>query len=220
MLRYYITDRLAAGGAAALLECVQRALAQGVERIQIREKDLSARELALVTREALRVATSVGRDERLARILVNDRLDVALGEGATGAHLGENSLPVEEAKRLVANCASRLSNGNFLIGSSCHSLDAARTAAADGADYIFFGPVFTTPTKATYGAPQGLERLAQVCRSVSIPVFAIGGIALENARACIQAGAAGLAAIRLFQDALEPTALVKALRHSLSDSFA
>jgi len=126
-----------------------------------------------------------------------------------GVHLGESSMPVQEAKRLVN---ARRGGENFLIGVSCHSLEAAKAAARGGADYLFFGPVFATPSKAAYGAPQGLERLAEVCRAVSIPVFAIGGVTLENASSCFASGASGIAAIRLFQDAQNIAALVQALR--------
>src|SRR5216684_1788056 len=112
-------------------------------------------------------------------------------------------------KRLVkAQALSR----HFLIGASCHSLDAVRSVASGGADYLFFGPIFATPSKAGFGAPQGLERLAEVCRAVSIPVLAIGGITLANASACLAAGASGIAAIRLFQDARDMSSLVQSLR--------
>jgi thiamine-phosphate pyrophosphorylase len=89
------------------------------------------------------------------------------------------------------------------VGASCHSLEAAEQAAADGADYLFFGPVFATPSKQAFGPPQGLLRLERVCRAVSLPVLAIGGITPQNAGACLHAGAAGVAAIRLFQQAPE-----------------
>jgi thiamine-phosphate pyrophosphorylase len=144
--------------------------------------------------------------------LVNDRLDVALAERAGGVHLGENSLPPEEAKRLLASQAVQTLPRDFLIGVSCHSLEAAKYAASAGADYIFFGPVFATPSKASYGAPQGLGRLAKACGSVSIPVLAIGGISLENAASCFSVGAAGIAAIRLFQDSSDPAELVRKIR--------
>jgi thiamine-phosphate pyrophosphorylase len=186
------------------------AAAAGVDWIQIREKDLSGRDCAWLTREALRqFANSRAIHATAARILVNDRVDVALSEGAAGVHLGENGLPVPEAKRLAGAQAHRR---DFLIGVSCHSMEAARTAATGGADYLFFGPVFATPSKAAYGSPQGLERLAEVCRSVPIPVLAIGGITAANASACFAAGASGIAAIRLFQEAPDMLALVQSLR--------
>ena len=135
--------------------------------------------------------------ETSARVLVNDRLDVALAANAAGVHLGENSLPVE----VVTEWRRSSGRLDFLIGVSCHSLESARAAERGGADYIFFGPVFATPSKAAFGAPQGTERLREVCASVGIPVLAIGGVNVENVRECIAAGASGIAAIRLFQDA-------------------
>jgi thiamine-phosphate pyrophosphorylase len=212
----YVTDRSGLSGVEGreaqetLLLKIETAAAAGVDWIQIREKDLSGRNCGLLTREALqRTAKSPASNAAPTRILVNDRLDVALSEGAAGVHLGENSLPLPEAKRLVK---AQALNRHFLIGVSCHSLDAARSAASGGADYLFFGPVFATPWKAAFGAPQGLERLAEVCRAVSIPVLAIGGITLANASACLAAGASGIAAIRLFQDAPDITSLVQSLR--------
>jgi thiamine-phosphate pyrophosphorylase len=149
----------------------------------------------------------------LARILVNDRLDVALTEKAGGVHLGENSLPVREAARLLrAHQATAASAKDFLLGASTHSLEGAKSAASCGASYIFFGPVFATPSKASYGDPQGLDRLAEVCGAVDIPVLAIGGITRENAQSCLSAGAAGIAAIRLFQDASEPEGTIERIR--------
>ena len=131
------------------------------------------------------------------RVLVNDRLDVALAANAAGIHLGENSLSLE----VVSEWRRSTGRLDFILGVSCHSLESARAAERGGADYIFFGPVFATPSKAAFGPPQGIERLREVCASVEIPVLAIGGVNLENARACIAAGGAGIAAIRLFQDA-------------------
>lgn len=187
--------------------------AAGVDWIQIREKDLTGQQLSSLTRAALREVrtASVAGQQSATRILVNDRLDVALAENAAGVHLGESGLPVAEAARFLKQ---RASQNPFLLGSSCHSMEGARSAAAGGADYIFFGPIFATPSKAQFGQPQGVERLAEVCRAVSIPVLAIGGINLDNARACLKAGAAGIAAIRLFQDAPDPSGLVASL-HAL-----
>jgi thiamine-phosphate pyrophosphorylase len=212
----YVTDRRSLHPAVprdllpALVRKIEAVASAGVDWLQIREKDLSAKELVALTREAVRHgATRADAKQGPTRILVNDRVDVALTEGTGGVHLGEHSLPVKEAKRLVKTHAAR---EDFLIGVSCHSLEGAKSAASDGADYLFFGPVFATPSKAAFGAPQGLDRLAEVCRSVSIPVLAIGGITVENAAACFAVGASGIAAIRLFQDAPDVAGRITAMR--------
>lgn len=207
-----------------LVEKIAAAATAGVDWIQIREKDLSGKECSLLTREAMRLASSFSpgdaartsisskteaRELVSTRILVNDRLDVALATQAGGVHLGEKSLPAEEARRLVKSLHREK---DFLIGVSCHSLEAAKVAEHGGADYLFFGPVFATPSKAAYGSPQGFDRLAEVCRAVALPVLAIGGITLENAADCFSAGASGIAAIRLFQDAADIAAVVRTLR--------
>jgi thiamine-phosphate pyrophosphorylase len=101
---------------------------------------------------------------------------------------------------------------SFLIGASCHSIEAAKSAERDGADYIFFGPIFATPSKLGFGPPQGLPTLAEACHAVSIPVLAIGGLALETAAECLDAGAFGIAAIRLFQNSADPKEAVGSLR--------
>jgi thiamine-phosphate pyrophosphorylase len=216
----YVTDRrsLAEGTPSqtgeALLRSISVAAAAGVDWIQIREKDLSGEECASLVRGALQLAAEPSADRRAeSRIIVNDHLDVAIAERASGVHLGENGIPAIEAKRLLQiSPAAQSLREDFLVGVSCHSLGAAKSAASDGADYLFFGPVFATPSKANYGAPQGLDRLAEVCRSVSIPILAIGGITLENASLCIASGAAGIAAIRLFQDATNASSTIARLR--------
>lgn len=217
----YVTDRRSLRSAphAALLELVLEKIAlaasAGVDWIQLREKDLSGRDAALLAGKALR-GVSNRADQALAatRILVNDRLDVALAEQAGGLHLRGDSLPVEEAKRLLrAHQTTGKISTDFLVGVSCHSLEAAQLAVAAGADYIFFGPVFATPSKAALGSPQGLSRLSEVCHSVSVPVLAIGGITLANAPSCFSAGASGIAAIRLFQDSPDLAAVVRELHN-------
>jgi len=208
-----------------LLEKIAAAAAAGVDWIQIREKDLSGIESSSLAREAVRLAgssspgtaamarlsskTERAREQLSTRILVNDRLDVALAVQAGGVHLGEKSLPAREARRLVKSLHREK---DFLVGVSCHSLEAAKAAESSGADYLFFGPVFATPSKVAHGAPQGLECVAEVCRAVSVPVLAIGGITLENAADCLSAGASGIAAIRLFQDSPDLAAIIRALR--------
>ena len=199
-----------------LLDSIGNAAAAGVEWIQLREKDCSGKEWTRLVDESLERVESIGS---ATRILVNDRLDVALACGAGGVHLSENGLPVAEACRLRDEYfRERHSQHEFLIGLSCHSLGAALGAARAGADYIYFSPIFFTPSKANYGPPQGVERLAKVSAALNIPVIAIGGITRENASECFRAGASGIAAIRLFQ---EPTASLKetmsALRHNPSN---
>lgn len=217
----YVTDRSSfsiptASGTELALR-IEKIAAGGVDWIQIREKDLPALQLAELTRELMsRVRAAggnpAGRPDHTVRVIVNDRLDVAVAEGADGVHLGETSLPVAGVASWVKRTVFVLAGSKFLIGASCHSLDGATAAVGDGADYIFFGPVFATPSKAKFGEPQGVKKLATVCGAVDVPVIAIGGITLENAGDCIAAGAAGIAAIRLFQDAANPTEIVSTLK--------
>ena len=186
MLRYYITDRRAAGGTDALLAWVARARDAGIDSIQIREKDLPARELCALTRRVVEMAGAGG-----PRVLVNDRADIAVVCGAHGVHLPAGSVAPAVLRRVVP--------AGFQIGVSTHSLDEARAAESEGADFVVFGPVFATPSKPGYGPPQGLERLSQAARAVKIPLLALGGITAENREACVAAGAAGIAGISLFQ---------------------
>jgi len=192
-----------ARAAARLLEIIAGAADAGVDAVQLREKDLPGRAL-------LELAEAAMARRRKAKILINDRLDVALAAGAAGVHLGGESVPVAD---VAAFRKAGRAPAEFLIGRSCHSLDEALQAERDAADYVFFGPVFPTPSKARFGPPQGTEVLAAVCRRVRIPVLAIGGITLENAGACIAAGVAGVAAIRLFQEATDLRAVVHRLKH-------
>jgi len=173
-----------------LHDSIRRALAANASWIQIREKDLDTRSLVELARFAV-------AETRAARslVLVNDRLDVALAANAAGVHLGEKSLPLDA----VVEWRRSAGRPDFLVGVSCHSLESAQAAAKGGADYLFFGPVFATPSKAAFGAPQGIDRLRVVCAAIQIPVLAIGGVNRENAAECFRAGAAGVAAIRLFQ---------------------
>jgi thiamine-phosphate pyrophosphorylase len=200
----YVTDRrslplsTSADSHHLLLESIGNAAAAGVDWIQLREKDYSGREWARLVNESLGRVKHAGSS---TRILVNDRLDVALACGAGGVHLSENGLPVADACRLRDDFfAARNQSADFLVGLSCHSFGAALGAARAGADYIYFSPIFFTLSKANYGPPQGVERLARVCAAVDVPVIAIGGINAENAPECLHAGAAGIAAIRLFQE--------------------
>jgi thiamine-phosphate pyrophosphorylase len=211
----YVTDRrslplsTSADAHRLLFDSVERAAAAGVDWIQLREKDYSGKEWEELVAESAR---RISRARAATRILVNDRLDVALACGAGGVHLSENGIPVSDACRLRDEfLSSRRDGREFLVGVSCHSLGAALGAARAGADYVYFSPIFYTPSKANYGPPQGLDRLATVCRAVPVPVIAIGGISAENAVACFQAGAAGIAAIRMFQESEELAQTLRSL---------
>jgi thiamine-phosphate pyrophosphorylase len=185
---------------SGILWLVRAAVDTEVPLFQIREKSLHARVLFdLVTR-----AAEITRGSN-TRLLVNDRSDIARAAGADGVHLTMHSLPVE----VVRNT----SGAEFLIGVSTHSLDEARAAQGAGADFVVFGPVFETESKRAYGEPQGLDRLSEVTRELGeFPVVAIGGITVENVDECFEAGARGVAAIRMFDDAENMSSIVRVIR--------
>lgn len=174
-----------------LVEQARIAASSGCQLIQIREKDLAAGALLSLTRRVIEAARGYG-----ARVLVNDRLDVALAAGADGVHLPASSLPPAEARAI----ADRAGLPDFVIGVSTHSLEDALAAESGRADFIVTGPVFETPSKATYGPPMGLERLGEICSRIRIPVLALGGITPENFDRPLRAGAAGIAGIGIFSD--------------------
>lgn len=176
------------------LEAIERASRAGCQLIQIREKDLGARELTDFTRAAIAVARPGG-----ARVLVNDRLDVALASQADGVHLRQTSLTAA-ATREGARAAGR---PDLLIGVSTHSLAEAQRAAHEGADFIVCGPVYPTRSGRVDGPskqPIGLETLAGICATIRIPVIALGGLNADNFQVALEAGAAGIAGIALFQN--------------------
>ncbi len=188
-----------------LLSYIRSAIEAGIDLIQIRERDLPPRDLCLVAREA--VAWSRGS---ASRILVNGRLDVALAAGADGVHLPVRGLPVGQVRRQYPG---------MLIGASVHDLTELQDAERAGADFAVFGPVFSPLSKPDTRPPVGLEKLAEAAASASVPVLALGGITEENARSCLEAGAAGLAGITLFQRCPNLTGMVARLRQNAGDKL-
>lgn len=194
----YVTERLSLK-AQPLPTRILEAIRAGVNLVQIREPDLTTRELMKLVGTAVEAARGTG-----SRIVVNDRLDVALACGASGVHLGSRSMPPAAVRARVPK--------DFLLGGSCHSLEEALAAQSGGADYLLLGPIFATPSKLPYGPPLGLEKLREVTAKVKIPVLALGGITVQSVKACLEAGATGIAGIRIFQDCDSLQARVKELR--------
>jgi thiamine-phosphate pyrophosphorylase len=186
MVQYYITDRRQVGGVEPLIDVIRRNLASGVDMVQIREKDLAVRDLLALCRRVIALPNR-GR----SKIIINDRADVALACGADGIHLPNDSISPGALRRIVPP--------RFTIGVSCHTPEAVVRAAAEGADFVVYGPVFTPLSKATSAPAVGLDSLRATVRLVDIPVLALGGMTFLNARLCIAAGAAGIAGISLFQ---------------------
>ena len=173
----------------ALLALIREAVACGVSLVQLREKQLRPRTLQHLAAEAALLTR--GSETRL---VVNDRADIARAAGADGVHLTTRSLDAQTVRRAFGE--------DFLVGVSAHTLAEARDARDGGADFALFGPVFDTPSKRPYGLPLGLEKLREAARALSpFPLLALGGVNSENARAALDAGAHGVAAIRLFSDA-------------------
>ncbi len=214
MLLYYITDRSQLPGPesrrrARLLEKIAEAARTGVDLIQLREKDLLPRDLEMLARETVSVLRSNSkRDTRNPKLLLNHRTDIALATGADGVHLRSDDISPADARALLSR-NPYLASRNFVVAASCHTPAEIALAESHGADFAVFAPVFEKSGRA--GA--GLEALRQACARVArpdpkveggivhtMPVLALGGVTLENARACLAAGASGIAAIRLFQE--------------------
>jgi thiamine-phosphate pyrophosphorylase len=186
-----------------LITVVGECLAAGLPAVQVREKDLPPADVARLCR-ALRPLTAA----RGALLIVNDRVDIALAVGADGVQRTSTSMAVEDM-RAAADKRVR-------IGASVHSLDEAVAAATAGAEWLFFGPVYDTPSKRGYGPPQGLAALERVASAVTVPVVAIGGVTPERVREVRAAGARGVAAISAILSAASPTDQTKRFLEALS----
>ena len=178
---YLITDHHQAGG-LPLLEAVEDALKGGVRLVQLREKDLSGRNFYELARQMRELTSRYG-----AKLLINERADIAHATGADGVHLPEESFSVGDVRRLIGT--------GGIVGVSTHSMEAARKAEGAGADFITFSPIYKTPSKMQYGAPQGLGKLEEVCNNINIPVYALGGVKRSKVTEIIESGAYGVAVI-------------------------
>jgi thiamine-phosphate pyrophosphorylase len=198
---YFVADVSAARG-RDLVALVEAAAAGGVTVVQLRGKDLGTRDLLDLARRLVeRLAT------RRIPLLVNDRVDVALACGATGVHLGQDDLPLADARRLLGRTR--------IIGLSANTLREAQAAEAAGADYIGLGPVFATATKVTTLPILGAEGLGWIRAKVKLPIVGIGGVNEENARRLMEAGANGVAVVSAIMDAPDAAAAARRLRQAL-----
>jgi thiamine-phosphate pyrophosphorylase len=177
-----VTDDRAREG---VREAVAAACGAGVRAVQLRSKSLDARDL-------YELAMALREDGHSCRLLVNDRVDIAMAARLDGVHCPEHGFPPQTARSLLPQ--------GSLVGASCHSSQAVRRASQAGASFVFFGPVYETPSKAVYGDPLGIDALRGICAASAVPVFAIGGVTPERATECVEAGAAGVAVIRSVLD--------------------
>ena len=187
---YLISDRKLTHG-RDLVWVIEQALDGGVNAIQLREKDLSSKELFSLAERVTRLCQRYN-----AQLFINDRVDVALAVDAAGVHLGEASMPVAAARSLLGAHRS--------IGVSTHSLDGARRAERESADFVVFGPVYFTPSKADMGVPQGLKALRIIVENISLAVYAIGGIKADNLLDAKSVGSRGVALISAIMSAEDP----------------
>src|SRR5581483_4157203 len=206
----YITDRRQFSGNAdsqrrQLLEKIAEAARVGVDFVQLREKDLTAHDLEQLAREAVSVVRECSPEAGSMRpgtcLSINSRSDVALAVDADGIHMRSDDISVEDVRAIASSVRYRNSGtqaSRWIVSVSCHSNDDVKKAAADHADFAVFAPVFGK-REAPDVHPAGLGLLREVCRH-RIPVFALGGVTIENAASCLDAGAAGVAGIRLFQE--------------------
>ncbi len=195
-----ISNRSVARG--ALEDAVEACLGAGLKAVQLREKDLAVRDL-LSLAQKLRESTR----RHGAKLLVNDRVDVALAVGADGVQRAGTSLPVSALRSI--------SPPGFLIGASVHSAAEARAAEFEGADFLLFGPVYDTPSKRQYGPPQGLAALERVASAVRLPVFAVGGVTPARVAEVIRTGASGVAVIAAILGAERPADALKGFLDAL-----
>ncbi|BCA78945.1 thiamine phosphate synthase [Desulfuromonas sp. AOP6] len=204
---YLISDRHLLADGRDLVEAVRLALIGGVGAVQLREKDLPAAALYTLARKLRGITREAG-----ARLLINDRIDVALAVDADGVHLGGASLPVAVARQQLGP--------HRLIGVSTHRAGEIFTAAAQGADFVTFGPVYATPSKLPYGDPVGLDALRQACSTAPIPVFGLGGVTSSRVPELQEAGCTRAACIGAILTAADPANAARAFLTALAPQSA
>jgi thiamine-phosphate pyrophosphorylase len=197
-----VTDRQQTRG-RPLLDVLRNALAAGVRSVQLRERDLSARDLLRLAQEVHRLTTV-----HQAQLLINDRVDMAMVLDGVGVHLRANSLPVAVARKLLG--------GQRVIGISTHSVEEVVRAEAEGADYVVLGPIYETPSKTVYGAPLGVRALEDACRRVRVPVVGIGGVTAARVEEIRRTGAFGVAVVMAVLGAVD----VERATHELLDAVS
>jgi thiamine-phosphate pyrophosphorylase len=198
---YLVTDRNGTSG-RDLLWVLHEALEGGVKAIQLREKDLGGRDLMSLAREVKQLC-----DGYRAELFINDRVDVAMAAHCH-VHLPGNSIPIEVVRGLVSPATK--------IGVSTHQLEEVRNAAQSGADFVLFGPIYATPSKSPYGDPQGVAALKKILASVSIPVFAIGGIKVDQIPELSEHGAKRIALISAILQAPDPRSATQEILQALA----
>lgn len=195
---YLVTDRALLAG-RRLVDVVVAAVEGGVTCVQLREKEASGREFVALAKELLEVLRPSG-----VPLIINDRVDVAVAADADGAHVGQDDVPAEAARKILGP--------GKILGVTVATPDEALKAAEEGADYVGASAVFATPTKTDTGTPIGIDGLRRLCAASPVPVVAIGGVNAENAGEMIRAGAAGVAVVRAIMAAPDPKAAARQLR--------
>lgn len=198
---YVITDRRLAGD-RSILDVVRAAIRGGATVIQLREKEATTREMVELGRALLEITRAAG-----IPLIVNDRVDVALAIDADGVHVGQDDMPAAIARRLIGP--------DKILGVSAETVEQARAAERDGADYLGVGDIYGTTTKPDAGPPIGIEGLRRIVQAVSIPVVGIGGINPDNAEPVIEAGAAGVAVVSAVMAAPDPEEATRRLREAV-----
>lgn len=199
--KYYLITNREVCAPRPLPEVIKEACKAGIQAIQLREKDLNDRRLFKLAQQIREIT-----DRHKAQLFINDRADIAMAVGAGGVHCREESLSPETIGTL---------DSDLTTGASVHSLERAQQACEEGADFLLFGPVFYTPSKASYGRPHGVEKLRKVAKAVSRPVFAVGGITPKRAQKCMDAGVAGIAGISSIMESSSIKATVKSWESKL-----